>query len=720
MFALAAMLAVLPGPSARADQVSAAQVSSLAESGDFDLLLARLKADGVGLDVQQVGTLIQDLEAYQQNQAKRQASQLEAYQEALEKVRKELNDEKVESALVASIEAHSLAPAPQTLLDDGAVRSVVKRAEAAAEKAEADHDWVEATSLYRLLNLLYEDDRRYQAQIDRSGRHVRVLQLYAPLHLQQLYRDRAERRALEKGEDKPEPITLEIEPWTERLTNIELPMLRQTLAQAARRHVGKDGYLPLVQGGLENLLVMVDNPAITNTFPSLKNEAKRQQFHDFLIREADKLNTPGKTLNFLETATIIDKVIDVNDMTVNLPEQVVVYELTEGATDELDDFSTVIWPDDIPAFLRTTQGEFKGIGVQISKRDGELVVVSPLADTPAHRAGIKADDVIAKVNGVSTANWTLTKAVDRITGEAGTKVELEIKRKGEPELIKYTIVRAPIPIESIRGWEHTHGGEWDYWIDRDAGIGYVRMSAFLPQTVEDLDRAVMQMQQDRSVEGLILDLRFNPGGLLSSAVDVVDRFISQGSVVFTVDGDGDRTHESKAKRHTTYRRFPVVVLINQGSASASEIVSGALQDYSRAVIIGNRSFGKGSVQDLFPLAHGKAYLKLTTQYYQLPLGRIIHRKTDAAEWGIEPDLNVAMTDKQVADWLEFRQKVDVLLREGETLRDEDGNAIPQPLAREILVEGLDPQLETALLVLKARRLADDLAMAQAGRVVNTH
>ena len=495
-----------------AQTISSSQVVSLAESGQFDQLLDQLQADNA--KPQKTGALIHDLQTFQTHRAQRQADQLAAYQEALDKVHTQLQDERIEDAIVTAIEAHSLAPDAQKLLNDPTVQQVVARTEKAADQAQADHDWVQASSLYRLLNLLYESDRRYQDQVDRSSQHIRVLQLYAPEHLQGLYQARAERRAAEKGDDQPDPITLEIEPWDERLAGIELPMLRQTLAQAARRHVARDGYLPLVQGGLANLLVMIDNPVVAQVFPSLGDAQKRQKFHNLLISERQKLATPGKTLNFLEAATIIDKIIDFNDMTVALPSPILVYELTQGATDKLDDFSAVIWPDDIESFLRTTQGEFKGIGVQISRRDGELIVVSPLADTPAHRAGLKANDVIAQVDGVPTANWSLTKAVDRITGEAGTQVIIDIKRKGEPQFITYTITRAPIPIESIRGWERADENQWNYWIDQTAGIGYVRLSAFLPQTVDDLDRAVAQMQKEQPVEGLILDLRFNPGGLL--------------------------------------------------------------------------------------------------------------------------------------------------------------------------------------------------------------
>jgi carboxyl-terminal processing protease len=178
--------------------------------------------------------------------------------------------------------------------------------------------------------------------------------------------------------------------------------------------------------------------------------------------------------------------------------------------------------------------------------------------------------------------------------------------------------------------------------------------------------------------------------------------------VWTVDGKGTKSGEASAKRRRTYDDFPVVVLVNQGSASASEIVAGALQAYGRALVVGVRSFGKGSVQDLFPLSRGKAFLKLTTQYYVIPSGRIIHRLPEATTWGIEPDLMVKMTDGEVSAALKRRQAADVLRSEGEAL--EEGETLVR--AEEILAEGLDPQLEAALFWLRTRQVANQLTLAR--------
>jgi carboxyl-terminal processing protease len=432
-------------------------------------------------------------------------------------------------------------------------------------------------------------------------------------------------------------------------------------------------------------------------------------------REAEQM---GPSMGTFDAITFADRIRAANSKTVDLPTPVIVYELTEGAIETLDDFSAVIWPREKEAFARNFQGEFYGVGIQISSKYNpaldreQLVVVSPLEDTPAYRAGLRAGDVIAAVDGRDTAGWSLDQAVREITGPKDTVVTLGILRTGEKQTQDFKLTRAKIPIESVRGWQHkaAPGSGWDYYVDPDQKIGYVRLSQFIPQTADDLDAAINQMEHEGGVNGLIIDLRFNPGGLLNSAVEVCDRFIRSGKIVDTVGPSESRTQAFYARPEHTHYPFPIVLLVNQGSASASEIVSGALQDYraGQALIVGTRSFGKGSVQDVFPIAGNKAYLKLTTQYYRLPKGRIIHRQPEARTWGIEPDLKVPMTTQQVADELELRQKADVLKAAGEA--DDPNN--PRPTAKQILDKAMDPQLSAALLVLETRLVAQQVSVAQ--------
>jgi carboxyl-terminal processing protease len=664
-----------------------AHLEHLAESGRFDEVLTRLRNDYADLATPAVQTLIDHLERFDQREDERRAERLEAFDAAMARVEKQLAEDRLEDALISAIEAHSLADDPSGVLTTEPVKNTVAAARARAQAAEEAGDWVEALSLYRAMDLLYDDYATFRSEVKRVAKHVQVLQLYVPTKLQELYRAQAARRAAreadrENNEDaevaqRPDPPSIEIEDWRVRLNDVDASMLRQTLAQAARQHVESAGYAALMRGSLDSLLVMLNTDDVATAFPAFNDGEQRDRFRNELRGMRANLDEP-RTLNFIETAQLITEILDLNQKTLKLPEQVIVYELTEGATTTLDDFTSVIWPSDKEQFSRSTQGRFFGVGIQIKRENNQLMVVTPLPGTPALQAGIKAGDIIATVDDKDTSVWSLDKAVREITGPEGTEVRLGIRRAGEADLIEFALRRAEIEIESIRGWKHTDDGDWDFWIDRDARIGYVRLSQFIPQTADNLDEAIARMQKDGPLNGLILDLRFNPGGLLSSAVDVVDRFIKEGPIVYTVDGSGTK------------------------------------QNQSRAIVVGTRTFGKGSVQDLFPLSHGKAYLKLTTQYYQLPLGRIIHRKPDAREWGVVPDLVVDMTNQQVAAALEYRQEVDVL-------RDKDfvpENGDPRPTAEGILETGIDPQLSAALLVLKTRQVARDLAVAQAQSAKN--
>lgn len=704
------------------------QLPELAESGQFQELLGQLKSDYVGRDAASVESLIADLERYREHRAEDARLQREAYGQALDDARQAMTNQRLEHALAAAIDAHRLAEDPEAMLGNDLVQELVRHAEEAAAEAKVENHWVDALSLYRLLDLLYEENGTYQSEVKEAQRHVRVLQIYAPKQLRELYEARRaamQQRAEEADEqeagvadDTIDPPTVDAEPWQERLRDVELPMLRQALSQAARQHVSGDGYESLMAGAVDALLVFLRTDAVAETFPTLRNQAPLQRFERYLASLDKRLQDPDTKIEFWDAVRMVEHIMRTNNQTVKLPERVLVYEMGEGATSALDDFTGMIWPRQREQFARSTQGKFFGVGIQISRRNGQLLVVSPLPETPAQQAGIKAGDVIAEVDGQDTSTWGLDKAVREITGPEGTVVTLGISRSGEPEIIEYDIQRAEIEIESIRGWQwkDARKDEWDYFIDPDSRIGYVRISQFIStpdqrkSTAKDLDRAIEQMQADGSINGLILDLRFNPGGLLQQAVEVAGRFVNEGPLVFTVTPDGERKLDPahRGEKYSTYSPFPIAVLINEGSASASEIVSGALQDYGRAVVVGERSFGKGSVQDVLPLdRRHRAYLKLTTQHYMLPLGRIIHRQPHDKAWGVEPDLHVTMTNQQAERAVEFRQEADVLRDdEGEAINAEDRN--PQRL----LTDGLDPQLEAALLVLKTRLAASQIAMAQ--------
>jgi carboxyl-terminal processing protease len=280
------------------------------------------------------------------------------------------------------------------------------------------------------------------------------------------------------------------------------------------------------------------------------------------------------------------------------------------------------------------------------------VIVSPLEDSPALKAGVYAGDRIMKINGEAVEGLALPEMLTKISGEANTQLKLTILHEGEKTPVEVTITRAVIQVHSVRGVKHVEGGGWDYLLDGDHRIAYVRISNFMQNTAAELDAALLPLLNDKEkggLRGIILDLRFDPGGELGAAIEVSRRFMDSG-VIVTAGRPGAAKKEfvPEANGEKTYPRVPLVVLINEYSASASEIVAGALKDHRRAVLIGARSFGKGSVQSLINLDNGNAALKLTTQYYYLPSGRNIMRKKDAKEWGVEPDaaFNIPLTDDE--------------------------------------------------------------------------
>lgn len=700
---LAACTTAGPVPPVAAQNVPD-QITDLAERGKFDELAHVVAKLPQTEDTREVAAWIQ---AYLQHLKQRRAAQLEAYQKAKDEAVKLIGEDKPEEAMVKVIEAHSLAEHPDKLLNSEEIANLIKEVEGRAKASMQNDDIVEGVSLYRLLDLLYEDTRKYRDDYLDAATKVRVLQTYNPTYLRDLYKQRAERLGNEEDlELFEETNEQELDDWTVKLEGIETSMLGIVFTLAAEQHIDKDGYVTLVKGAAEELSLMIQTKGLDGIFPGLGDADKVKSMQAKLDEVLEGLDRPGRRLTRAAAMSTLAEIMQTNTLTVGLPENVIVYELATGGIDLLDSFSNVIWPEELPQFIRGLKGHFFGIGVQIQKIDGKLTVVTPLENSPAIKAGLKANDVIARVEGIPTGTWTVDRAVREITGPENTKVNLTIHRE-DADPFDVELIRKPIKVDSIKGFSHRDGGGWNYWIDKDSGLGYIRMTQFLRQTADDMDKAIKQMQEEAQLKGVILDLRFNPGGLLTAAIDIVDRFIDNGRIVATVDGNGFITSSRSAIRTNTYDKdLELVVLINQGSASASEIVSGALQDYERATILGENSYGKGSVQDIMYVGKTAAF-KCTTQYYQLPKGKIIHRKDTSKTWGIQPDLEVKMSNTEVADWLEARRDADILIAKED--RDPEN---PQTDPRDILADGLDPQLEAAVLLLKAKQVASKVELAQ--------
>ena len=336
----------------------------------------------------------------------------------------------------------------------------------------------------------------------------------------------------------------------------------------------------------------------------------------------------------------------------------------EGMLQNLDPHSSFINTSESKQFRRQIEGKFGGIGIQVGVDDEthRLRVIAPMVGTPAYEAGILAGDQIVEIDGQSAEGMSTDKAVDVLTGRPGTEVKLNVLHEGSEDPETITITRAIIDIPSVLGDHRKPDDHFDFMLDKDKKIGYVRVTGFMQNTVDELKNALAQLKEE-GAKGLILDLRDDPGGLLSAAVEVSDMFLDKGEIVST-KGRNTQPRTFSAQKDGLYEDIPMVVLINQNSASASEIVSAALQDHKRAAIVGQRSYGKGSVQNILELEDGNSVLKLTVASYYRPSGENIHRFKNARttdKWGVSPDkgLEVKLAPSEFINWFLARRDRDM-------------------------------------------------------------
>ncbi|MBC8179134.1 MAG: S41 family peptidase [Deltaproteobacteria bacterium] len=301
--------------------------------------------------------------------------------------------------------------------------------------------------------------------------------------------------------------------------------------------------------------------------------------------------------------------------------QKLIYGAIKGMIQSLDPHSSFMTKEEYKELMTETKGSFSGIGIEITIKDKILTVVSPIEGTPAYKAGMKAGDKIIKVEGESTQDMGIMEAVKKIRGPEGSKVNLTIVREGMGKPLELSITRGVIPLKSVR-----------YYV-LSPGIGYIRISNFQSNTSNDLSSALEILDKDGMLKGLIIDLRNNPGGLLSQAIKVSEQFLDSGVIVSTKGRESSHNITATAHKNKKDSEYPIIVLVNGGSASAAEIVAGALQDNKKAIILGTRTFGKGSVQSILPLSDGSG-LRLTTARYYTPSGKSIQSS------GITPDIEM--------------------------------------------------------------------------------
>lgn len=376
-------------------------------------------------------------------------------------------------------------------------------------------------------------------------------------------------------------------------------------------------------------------------------------------------NLPGSLAQRDDDYAFVRTLVDIHRrVSGNYVDPVKEDELRQGAIngmlEQLDPFTMYVPPEKQEEFDRALEGSFKGVGIQLNELEtGEIEVVTPIDGSPAFKAGVLAGDIILKVNGESVLNLRVQDIVKKIAGPLGSEVKLTVKHVGGEEA-ELSMIRDEIVIPTVKGYQRNQDNTWDYYVCDDPKVAYVRLTQFTPDSYENIKHTLEALLRD-GMQGLILDLRFNPGGRLDQAVQICDLLLDKGRIVST-KGRSRPEQVVEAAGPGTLPKFPMIVLVNEHSASASEIVAGCLKDNRRALVIGERSYGKGSVQEVIPLDSNGGELKLTVAYYYLPSGRLVHKTKDAKEWGVEPNIAVPMDEKQQTAVVKLRYENELMRR----------------------------------------------------------
>jgi len=361
-----------------------------------------------------------------------------------------------------------------------------------------------------------------------------------------------------------------------------------------------------------------------------------------------------------------------------------------GMVDSLGDHNTnYLSEEDLAEFTAHMSGQFSGIGAEVDIFEGRVRIVAPLDGSPAWNSGLMPGDIVLEIDGQDTTGLDINDAILLIKGEVGTEVRLRVRHR-DGTIQDIAVTRAVIAVDTVRGFRRNPGDGYYYMIDPDQRIAYVRLTQFGDTSAADLT-ARLQSLKDEGMAALILDLRDNTGGLLDGAIAISDLFLNAGQTIVSTQGRSEGAMTTRATSQTMLPNLPVVVLMNEMSASASEIVAGALLDNDRALLVGTRSYGKGSVQQLLYLGDGSSAMKLTTAHWYLPSGRLIHRHEGAEQWGVDPSPGcvVPMDDEAVREMYLRRREAE----SDDTFDALAGQAITPQWVRENL---LDDQLAAAL------------------------
>ena len=662
---------------------------------------------------------------YESTEEKRRTALKAAYQEQLAELEKfkteknvdDINDvNDIVDTLSVINQAGEFADEAQKakLLSDSFVQEVLQKAIDNAAELEVEGKWLEAyTNCYVWLMAIDRDNDGYSDYADQLLDKATIAVSF---------------------EDSP------CETRQERFSGVEKQMFIRTIVFLDLYYVNVINYNQMAKNAIERCELLGEVIGASSRFSlDLRNDdtdyentaAGKSDSEPFLPPDRTKLAAWSVSLDALsdevksasEDSTglgkqqfleIFEKVLRLNNTTVDLPQSILIAQFSEAALSALDPYTVIIWPKQVQDFEKMMTNEFTGIGIEISKPKGLLTVASLLPDTPAYKSGLDAGDVIKAVDGLKTKDMTLSCAVHKITGPKGTKVTLTVERPGEEKTKDITITRDRIIVPTIRGWQRTGTGRWRYMIDEQNKVGYVRLTSFAAESAASLEKVLLQLES-QGLRGLVLDLRSNSGGLLDSAVAVVDKFIEEGLIVKRQRGFGRMPIYEDAKRKNTHPNYPLVILINSGSASASEIVAGALADekYKRAILVGTRTHGKGSVQGITGYPGEGAQLKYTMAHYHLPSDQRVEsrdamKKLGREDWGVGPNVEVELKSNELKKMIEMQRDNDVLVQANHNNANHKQN-------KHTIEETLeaDPQLAVGLLVVRSKLIqAEAPALAQ--------
>ena len=652
----------------------------------------------------QLGRLAKIVRQYKEIGKRREQSRKVEHEKQLaelEKLRAEtdindINDVNDIPVLFASIaKAGELAEGreKEELLSDPFVKRLIEKSIEEASEFEADGKWLDAyIYCYSWLKSIDKGSETYSEYAD---------QLLEKANIVASFQDSpCETRNERYTGVKKDMFVLAIEALNRGYVSI---IDYGEMASKAVRRCGLLGeVLSLSFGDIAESLSTVVNSEETFSPPDSEEYSAWSAGLTVILDELKQSPTGVSKKKFVDA---FEEVLELNETTAKMPSKVLVAQFAEAALSALDPYTVIVWPRQVQEFEKMMTNEFQGIGIEISKPKGLLTVMSLLPDTPAYNSGLDAGDVIVAADGVPTKDMSLTCAVRKITGLAGTDVTLTVKRNGEEQTRDITITRAKITVPTIRGWQRTRDGKWLHMVDEQDKIGYVRITSFSPGTASDLEEVLDELEEE-GLQALILDLRFNTGGLLEVATAVTDKFLKEGLIVSTRPRFGVWTWIS-ARDKDTHPDYPLVVLINSGSASASEIVAGALADktHKRAILVGERTHGKGSVQGITRIAHrpsGGAQLKYTMAYYHLPSGQRVEsrdamKKEDRTDWGVGPDIEIKLRSDEIRKMIDMQ-------RDNDVLGQANGDDSSKPLKKYMLEETIaaDPQLEVGILVAKSK------------------